>query len=185
MNIDGLLLGASLALFLNVEKGLFTKRLKPPPLVAHLALAMLLLFSICATLSIDYNFVSLNPFVPISKMPYPLNQPTFIIEIVAVILVWSITTNPDSRLMSVLAPPTLVYIGKISYGLYLWHFPINGLMDYSGFRRDYGMWASILMIVLSFIFASISFHFLEKPILARWKVPRKKASAMSSSAQLA
>jgi peptidoglycan/LPS O-acetylase OafA/YrhL len=64
----------------------------------------------------------------------------------------------------------LVWIGLISYPLYLWHWPILSLA-----RIHYGGTLSNLMIVilvcLSFLLATLTYHFLEKPI--RNKYPSK------------
>ena len=56
------------------------------------------------------------------------------------------------------------YIGRISYGLYLFHFPIIRILavqfGYSGFRLAF------LVMLTSLLFASISYHFLELRFLA-------------------
>jgi peptidoglycan/LPS O-acetylase OafA/YrhL len=56
------------------------------------------------------------------------------------------------------------YIGRISYGLYLFHFPITRILavqfGYSGFRLAF------LVMLTSLLLASISYHFLELRFLA-------------------
>lgn len=54
----------------------------------------------------------------------------------------------------------LVYTGKISYGLYLWHVPIIVL----GPKFVHGT-ASLLLIPLSFVAATLSYALVEKPFL--------------------
>lgn len=59
----------------------------------------------------------------------------------------------------------LVWIGKISYGLYLWHFPI-----FEGLKRVIGEEANPLIFqvcgaALTFVVAAASFYLLEQPIL--------------------
>ncbi len=54
-----------------------------------------------------------------------------------------------------------VYLGKISYSLYLWHWPFLVLA-----KHTVGTSSTVIVIclVLTFIFASASYHFLEQPI---------------------
>jgi peptidoglycan/LPS O-acetylase OafA/YrhL len=64
----------------------------------------------------------------------------------------------------------LRYIGKISYGMYVYHFPI---VWFSGRIADFGLgltpfWVKSLTALIAFpatlLIASLSFHFLERPI---------------------
>ena len=56
----------------------------------------------------------------------------------------------------------LVFVGLISYSLYLWHWPIVAFTKYLLFRSMNG-YDSALIIVVSFIFASLSWKFIEQP----------------------
>lgn len=66
-----------------------------------------------------------------------------------------------ARLLSV---PPLVWLGKISYGLYLWHFPIFFAVD-----RLIGLDALgvIIATTASLLVSVASYHFLEYPIRHR------------------
>lgn len=58
--------------------------------------------------------------------------------------------------------PLFVYIGKISYSLYLWHWPVYVLIRWTiGLESIFAM---SLAIVLTFALAIISFHYIEKPV---------------------
>lgn len=46
------------------------------------------------------------------------------------------------------------YIGKISYGLYIWHYPIFILLDIN----------IVFKVIILFIISMISYHFVEEPI---------------------
>jgi peptidoglycan/LPS O-acetylase OafA/YrhL len=63
----------------------------------------------------------------------------------------------------------LVYIGKISYALYLWHQIIlsSGLLPFGGYLRD------ALGVSLSIAVASASYHFVEMPFLRRKRRDRE------------
>jgi len=62
-----------------------------------------------------------------------------------------------------LAHPILVYLGKISYGLYVFHFPIvYGVRDRFGLSWPLRL---LLTLALTVAFAACSYRFLEQPFL--------------------
>jgi peptidoglycan/LPS O-acetylase OafA/YrhL len=70
--------------------------------------------------------------------------------------------NTSGRLASILQFPLLVYIGKISYSLYLWHWPVLVLFRWTmGLDHPSNILAAALATGLCSIF---SYHFLERPI---------------------
>lgn len=71
-----------------------------------------------------------------------------------------IATDNKNIVSDVLSLPLLVYIGTISYGLYLYHYPIIKI-----FEREH--LPLPLAILVSFIAAALSWHFIEKPIIRR------------------
>ena len=69
--------------------------------------------------------------------------------------------GPAVRLFSL---PPLVYLGKISYGTYLWHWPVIVLLD--ELVRPPMLVRTVLVAGMSTMFAAASFHMLERPIRA-------------------
>lgn len=57
--------------------------------------------------------------------------------------------------------PILEWIGKLSYSIYLWHYPLIILLT-GGKKASVGM--MILEVVLTFVMASFSYYFIETPI---------------------
>ena len=45
------------------------------------------------------------------------------------VLLFVVVTAQTGSLARALANPVFVYLGRISYGLYLWHFPLFLLLD--------------------------------------------------------
>jgi peptidoglycan/LPS O-acetylase OafA/YrhL len=84
------------------------------------------------------------------------------ITLVLTILVWW----PPALATTVLRFKPLVWIGRISYGLYLWHWPVRGFVF--GRSTEPSIKQVIAAVILSFAITSLSFYFIEQPFL-RWK----------------
>jgi len=61
------------------------------------------------------------------------------------------------------------YLGKISYGLYVYHFPV---VWFSGRIRDFGLpeptakaLTALIAFLVTLLIASASYYWLEKPLL--------------------
>jgi peptidoglycan/LPS O-acetylase OafA/YrhL len=85
-----------------------------------------------------------------------------LVEVLSGIVILDIIYSPSSILRKILSIKILVWIGSISYGLYLWHFPIFRALRMMGFHR---LEVLFIGIGCTFVVASISYYFLERPIL--------------------
>ncbi len=72
-------------------------------------------------------------------------------------------SNGIARLCSV---RPLVYIGKISYGAYLYHWPIFALSG-KHWGPLHGTWLGLAQLASSLLLAAVSFRYLEAPIQRR------------------
>ena len=81
--------------------------------------------------------------------------------VLVALVVW-----PGSPLFLILKFSPLVWIGRISYGLYLWHWPVRGFVF--GSMTDPSLGRIVAAVVLSFGITSLSFYLVEKPFLD-WK----------------
>lgn len=92
-----------------------------------------------------------------------INQEVY--SIIFAILIANLAVNPLNIVS--LENPIFNYLGKISYGLYMYHLiAASVVIKYSIWYFGKSNWAIYIgTIGLTVIFASISYHFLEKPFL--------------------
>jgi peptidoglycan/LPS O-acetylase OafA/YrhL len=74
------------------------------------------------------------------------------------------------RLTAVLDSRLLVWIGLVSYSLFLWHEPLVRTLDQRGLTvgGDAGMFANLVLVgTLALALSTLTYHFVEKPALKR------------------
>ena len=72
-----------------------------------------------------------------------------------------ISTQYQSRLQGLSSSRVLRYIGKISYSLYLWHWPVIVFSGY--FLVDSKIMYYGVLVLVMFVLGSLSYHFIETP----------------------
>ncbi len=93
----------------------------------------------------------------------------------------------DNRLSRALSTGPLVAIGTISYGVYLWHWPVFLAIRPQETEHS---WISVLVVrlLITFGLAYVSYRFVEKPLrsgpFARWPVRRQWLVAAAAGAVL-
>ena len=90
-----------------------------------------------------------------------------VVEVLVVLVILYVVQLPDGALSIALGQSWLVYVGKISYGLYLFHYPVMQ------FVKAHAAWpvTALVGIGVAFILAALSWHLLEKPLNA-WRKKR-------------
>ncbi|WP_418131107.1 acyltransferase [Variovorax sp. 375MFSha3.1] len=92
-------------------------------------------------------------------------------ELAAFVLVCHAAANAGGGFFSW---PPLVYIGRLSYGIYLWHFPIVSL-----FAKSLSPWFKLgVTLPLSIALAAICLHAVDVP-LRRWRERRVRSLRIS------
>jgi peptidoglycan/LPS O-acetylase OafA/YrhL len=82
---------------------------------------------------------------------------------VAVLIILLLTSAP-TWLKPVFETPALVWVGRLSYGLYLWHIPIYAFL--AARVRDYPIALRLVAeFGVTFSVASMSYYIIEKPFL--------------------
>jgi peptidoglycan/LPS O-acetylase OafA/YrhL len=82
----------------------------------------------------------------------------------AVILV--VTTQPRALITRALSVGPLRYVGRISYGVYLFHYPLFLVLTPQTTGQS-GSTLLVLRLAVTLVAASLSFHLLEEPIRTR------------------
>jgi peptidoglycan/LPS O-acetylase OafA/YrhL len=117
------------------------------PCVATASLAGLVFFSQFAEFSYDVDLCIAYALISLCAAGVFL----YVIVFTSGIFHWMLSRN------------SLVYMGKISYGLYLWHYPIFGTVQIQH-------WPAATELAVEFGLTAIvvlaSYYFLEKPLLA-------------------
>jgi len=73
-------------------------------------------------------------------------------------------SHPSSFLGFVLSVKPLRWIGKRSYGIYLWHYPVIVLSTPVQEIGNPVFWHVAIKVAVTFILAELSYRFIEKPI---------------------
>lgn len=78
-------------------------------------------------------------------------------------IVIAVMVHPASILGRIAGAKPLVWIGKRSYGIYLWHYPLLLLMNPNSVSET-PWWLYIIQLVMIFICAEFSYRFVENPV---------------------
>ena len=105
--------------------------------------------------------------------PYPFPAVAPAVVATAALLI-AVVARPNGPIARWLARPMIVYVGRISYSLYLWHWPVFVLMRWTvGFSSPQTIVTGVL---LSFLLAAASYHWVELPIRSvPWRRTRRLA----------
>ena len=80
----------------------------------------------------------------------------------AAFLIWA-GMHGTSLAGKALSLPPMVWVGKISYSLYLWHWPILVAARLQHGSADLPMATALACVLLSVLLATLSLHFVERP----------------------
>lgn len=155
------------ALFVGVVLGL----LAPRPRVAGLGPA-----STPRQFTGWFSLVGLILLLVMAR-PWTQEMPAWILTLTALLtaaLLWALLQSESSLLARMFSHPWLLWIGGISYALYLWHWPVFLWIQA---RRETPIGAQVWAILVSVLLAWLTTRFLERPIrgprFAALPVPRQ------------
>jgi len=91
-----------------------------------------------------------------------------LVAIATAVVILQCLIAPFGWLRAILAWPPLVYIGRMSYGVYLWHSPVGWMTDprhYEWIPMMSRPVQFVVRVVLTLVIAALSYRFLESPLL--------------------
>lgn len=155
--VDQLLIGAALTFWLGGPSGVGVLRSVPLRVAAGVGAAILL--SMILLLRPDDPFLYQGGFS--------------LVALIAVLIIGVTIANPGRMLSRVLASSILVRLGRISYGIYLFHFPIFLALESLRVSHSRVNFVAVLglRVIASIAVALASFKLVESPALRiarRW-----------------
>jgi peptidoglycan/LPS O-acetylase OafA/YrhL len=151
--VGEILIGVLLALGLRSDTAL-AERLRP--LVSFMLAALAF-----ATISIAG--------LVLPRSPVMFQGPLLVTCLAAAVLIGHCAVH-SSPLTRVLSSAPIAYVGRVSYGLYLYHFPLTVLFDHNRFGLT-GFTQAMARVICAGVLAVASYHFVEAP-LRRLNRPR-------------
>ncbi|MEO6612787.1 MAG: acyltransferase [Chitinophagaceae bacterium] len=157
--VDGLCIGSMLALLM---------RINPDFLKKYTTVIVLLM----ASVNFGFYFINHQRSITLPYLAF-VGYTTF--AVLFGILVYEAVTNKSKILRFLLDNRFLKFFGKISYGLYVYHWPVymllfpffrdklSGGMHFPGRMAELS--SALLVTIIAVLVSYLSFHFFEKPFL--------------------
>lgn len=124
-------------------------------------------------------FVSLSIFLVLATNSIDLSPSHrgLVAAAVVIALLSSLELNLTGPMAKVLSHKTTLYLGTISYGIYLWHWPI--ILVLQEFTTLSSWPVAIGALLLASAFASLSYHLVEQPIRSSPSLNRRTKTVLT------
>ena len=157
-HLQGLVWGAGAAfLFARVRRQGGTSALVARLLATLSPIALVVILMCAHTIGSNSSFLNHGAFVLVAIC-------------VSVILLY-LSTSPTSMMARLFSWRPVVFVGQISFSLYLWHYPIFRFITRNNIHQaHYSLFA--VRVAVTIIVATISFFVIERP-LRRSKLPNR------------
>lgn len=150
--LDGLLLGSALGAMRHTRLWPMLSGLARRQIAPAVAAAVLILLVAMSAVEWPGNVVRFAILLPM-------------VNVAASVITLQLVDGESSWLSRVLASPPLVRVGKLSYGIYLFHIPVIRVI-----RRIADPSSEVLFVsalVVTYVLAEASYRAIEKPLLRR------------------
>jgi peptidoglycan/LPS O-acetylase OafA/YrhL len=93
-------------------------------------------------------------------------------DVMVALVILGVTMAPSGLPARLLSWGPLTFVGRISYGLYLWHWPVFLVLDKARTEVEGGT-LFLLRVAVTFVFAVVSWYLVETPVrrmtFTRWR----------------
>ena len=99
-----------------------------------------------------------------------------IVDLATALIIFGVVYADRTLPARALSMPVAVWIGQVSYGLYLWHFPMGEWVERA--HLDLGLGDAglqFMKLVATLVVVTLSFYLVERPILEGRRPLRRKA----------
>ncbi|WP_172593049.1 acyltransferase family protein [Altererythrobacter sp. B11] len=96
------------------------------------------------------------------------------------LVIWAGRDCSRNVVARLLAAPALVFSGKISYSLYLWHWPVFAFLRYRMIEEP-GAVLMLLLLPLTFLCAMLSWHYVERPFRTKRWLPTRRGALLGGA----
>ena len=107
-----------------------------------------------------------------------------LVSVLSAVLI-AVLVVPNTWMARFFALPPLVWIGKRSYGMYLWHFPILLLTTDPNSTVAMPWYMRVVQVALIVVVSALSYTFVEDPIrkgkLGAWWKRRREQKELAAS----
>ena len=86
------------------------------------------------------------------------------IALLTALLIVAVETAPTASMTRALGAGPLAAIGRVSYGLYLWHWPIIVWIGVGAFGVESDLGLAAVRLIATAVIAAASYHLIERPI---------------------
>jgi len=105
--------------------------------------------------------------IPFLGLPTPADPAGTILAVGVFYLgvVGTVAASAGARWLAPLRDRRLVALGKVSYGIYMYHYPIYWLVDGGRFTNGRPWYVGVLKVALTLMAAALSWRLMERPCL--------------------
>lgn len=121
------------------------------------------------------------PFLP-GPSDFYFKGGAVILSLGVALVIGALVTSSGSVLSKFLSLAPMVYLGQISYGLYLWHWPWSVWLGIAH-QEEYRALRAPVALLGTLVCAVLSYQFVEEPIrrgkVSKWLTPRRLLAAVA------
>lgn len=131
----------------------FKLKVNPPRVLAHTIDGL----GIASTIIIIALFIFVD-----DNSDWIYNGGFYVISVLTLFVILS-AVHPSAYFAKIIGNPLFVYIGKRSYSLYLWHFPVISFIHSYYVEGQIPVYVYMLDIIITLILAELSYRYIETP----------------------